>query len=120
MLGILKDAKMFARQPIKSARLLRGLPAVLRGLGYSDSWATGPSEGSDLPNDRGGKSLNSPNPLRSYFEAHHQGKGVWKWLHYFDVYNRHFSKFVGREINVVEVGVFSGGSLEMWREYFGP
>ena len=44
---------------------------------------------------------------------------VWKWKHYCDVYHRHFSKFVGREVHVLEVGIYSGGSLQMWREYFG-
>jgi hypothetical protein len=40
-------------------------------------------------------------------------------MHYFDIYHRHFSKFIGREVHVLEVGIHSGGSLSMWREYFG-
>jgi hypothetical protein len=59
------------------------------------------------------------NPLRAYFESHHSGRGIWKWEHYFDVYHRHLAKFVGTNVNVLEVGIFSGGSLGMWREYFG-
>jgi hypothetical protein len=55
----------------------------------------------------------------SYFNAHTEGPGVWKFLHYFDIYHRHFCKFVGREVHVLEVGIYSGGSLRMWREYFG-
>jgi hypothetical protein len=39
--------------------------------------------------------------------------------HYFDLYARHLAGFVGREVVVVEVGVYSGGSLEMWKSYFG-
>lgn len=35
-------------------------------------------------------------------------------------YHRHLQKFVGRRITIVEVGIYSGGSLDMWREYFGP
>ena len=42
-----------------------------------------------------------------------------KWRHYFDLYHRHLGKFVGRNPVVVEVGVDSGGSLAMWRHYFG-
>lgn len=57
--------------------------------------------------------------LKSYFDAHEEGRGIWKWNHYFDIYERHFSKFVGREVHVVEIGIYSGGSLEMWRSYFG-
>ncbi len=60
------------------------------------------------------------NPLLSYFNAHSEGAGIFKWLHYFDIYHRHFGKFVGREVHVMEVGVYSGGSLSMWKEYFGP
>jgi hypothetical protein len=60
-----------------------------------------------------------PNPLRSYVEAHHEGRGVYKGRHYFDVYVQHLARFVGREVVVVEVGVYSGGSLEMWQHYFG-
>jgi hypothetical protein len=49
-----------------------------------------------------------------------QGPGIWKWEHYFEIYHRHLAKFVGTAAHVVEVGVFSGGSLGMWRDYFGP
>ena len=59
------------------------------------------------------------NPLRSYFENHKEGPGIFKWIHYFDTYHRHFSKFVGRDVHVMEIGIWSGGSLHMWREYFG-
>ncbi len=60
------------------------------------------------------------NPLEAYFDAHHEGAGLWKWRHYFDIYHRHFSKFRGRKVTVLEIGVFSGGSLGMWQHYFGP
>jgi hypothetical protein len=59
-------------------------------------------------------------PLEAYFENHKEGPGIWKWRHYFDIYHRHLEKFIGKEVNIVEVGIFSGGSLGMWREYFGP
>jgi hypothetical protein len=59
------------------------------------------------------------NPLRDYFERN-AGATIDKWLHYFDIYDRHLARFRGRRITVVEVGVFQGGSLAMWRDYFGP
>lgn len=59
------------------------------------------------------------NPLLAYFNAHKEGAGIWKWMHYFDIYQRHFHKFAGREVHVLEVGIYGGGSLSMWREYFG-
>jgi hypothetical protein len=46
---------------------------------------------------------------------------VDKWEHYLDAYHRHFDRFRAQErVVVVEVGVQSGGSIEMWRRYFGP
>ena len=60
------------------------------------------------------------NPLRDFFESRREGRGIWKWVHYFDIYDRHFSRFRGQKVHVVEIGIYSGGSLDMWREYFGP
>jgi hypothetical protein len=60
-----------------------------------------------------------PNRLERYFDAHTDGPGIEKWRHYFEIYDRHFAKFVGSEVYVVEVGVSSGGSLPMWLDYFG-
>jgi SAM-dependent methyltransferase len=61
----------------------------------------------------------APNQLAAFFESHKEGPGICKWRHYFDIYHRHFSRFVGREVHVLEVGIYSGGSLLMWKEYFG-
>lgn len=60
------------------------------------------------------------NALKRYFSANESGPGIFKWLHYFEIYDRHFAKFRGREVNILEIGIFSGGSLGMWRKYFGP
>jgi Methyltransferase domain len=60
-----------------------------------------------------------PNRMAEYFDLHKEGPGITKWRHYFDIYHRHFCRFVGREVNVLEIGIYSGGSLLMWKEYFG-
>lgn len=60
-----------------------------------------------------------PNPLRAYFDRN-PGRLIDKWLHYFDVYHRHFARFRGKPVTMVEIGIFHGGSLEMWRDYLGP
>jgi hypothetical protein len=39
---------------------------------------------------------------------------------YFHVYEKLLSPYRGREITFVEVGVYNGGSLFMWRDFFGP
>lgn len=57
--------------------------------------------------------------LHRYF-LNNGGKRLHKWLHYFDVYERHLSRFRGRSPVMLEVGVFGGGSLAMWRDYLGP
>lgn len=59
------------------------------------------------------------NPLTQFFEGNGEGRLIHKWLHYFDVYDAHFREFVGRDITLVEFGVSHGGSLDMWRSYFG-
>ncbi len=113
----------FARNPRLSLRILRRLPFilhVLHGVDYGRRWVPPPEE--QILSDRldSGSLADAPNPLKSYFDSHKEGRGVWKWVHYFEIYHRHFSKFVGREVHVLEIGVYSGGSLQMWTEYFGP
>jgi hypothetical protein len=39
---------------------------------------------------------------------------------YFDVYDKIFSSYQNRDITFVEVGVLNGGSLFMWKKFFGP
>jgi predicted O-methyltransferase YrrM len=60
------------------------------------------------------------NELQRYFEANAGGPEIDKWLHYFEIYERHLAPFRGRPVRVLEIGVFHGGSLRMWRNYFGP
>jgi len=59
------------------------------------------------------------NPLKIIFDLHSPEKSIFKWEHYFDIYHRHLSKFINKKPVVLEIGVLGGGSLEMWREYFG-
>jgi hypothetical protein len=99
-------------------RILAGLPHRLRGARLVARWGARAAGGDSHP--KPGEIRDSPNPLRDYFDAHTEGPGVQKWLHYFEIYHRHLAKFVGRDPVVVEIGVFSSGSLPMWRHYFGP
>ncbi|RJF75741.1 class I SAM-dependent methyltransferase [Rhodopseudomonas palustris] len=48
------------------------------------------------------------------------GRIVHKWKHYFPAYERHFSKFVNSDVVFLEIGCGRGGSLELWKRYFGP
>jgi hypothetical protein len=56
--------------------------------------------------------------LEKYFRAN-EGRLIDKWAHYFDVYDRHLSRFREKEVVILEIGVYHGGSLRMWQEYFG-
>jgi len=58
------------------------------------------------------------NDLEIYFRNNTE-RIIFKWDHYFDVYERHFSRFRDKEIVVVEIGISQGGSLQMWKNYFG-
>lgn len=59
------------------------------------------------------------NDLEIYFREN-TGNLIHKWSHYFAIYDRHFSRFRGAAPNVIEFGVSHGGSLQMWKQYFGP
>jgi len=43
-----------------------------------------------------------------------------KWKHYFPIYERHFKDFVYKPVTFIEIGCGLGGSLPMWKRYFGP
>jgi 23S rRNA U2552 (ribose-2'-O)-methylase RlmE/FtsJ len=49
-----------------------------------------------------------------------QSKPIHKWAHYFPIYERHFAKFRNQFVTMFEIGVWKGGSLEMWQRYLGP
>lgn len=55
--------------------------------------------------------------LHRYF-LNNGDRRLHKWLHYFDIYERHFERFRNRPIRMLEIGVHGGGSLHMWRNYF--
>ena len=59
-------------------------------------------------------------PDNELFRIFSADTNVHKWHHYFDIYERHFSRFRDRPIKMLEIGVFRGGSLRMWKQYFHP
>jgi hypothetical protein len=50
----------------------------------------------------------------------HDKRVIHKWKHYFPIYERHFKDFVNRPVTFLEIGCGLGGSLQMWKQYFGP
>lgn len=70
------------------------------------------------PEERARLRADPPTPVhRAFFDP---GKRVaHKWAHYLDVYHRYLDGLRGRPIHMLEIGVLGGGSLDMWRRYFG-
>ena len=61
--------------------------------------------------------IRSSNDLeRFFFESKHRFMG--KPLHYYEVYDSAISRLRDRPIRMLEIGVFKGGSIQMWRSYF--
>jgi len=58
----------------------------------------------------------------------HRGRVAFKWVHYCEIYEQLLGPFTQgmrlpdgtqRPVRFLEIGVFKGGSLEVWREFFG-
>ncbi len=53
----------------------------------------------------------------------HRGGIAHKWHHYLEIYEHHFQRFRApraHPVRILELGVSAGGSLQIWRKYFGP
>lgn len=50
----------------------------------------------------------------------HQGRTIHKFKHYFPAYEAHFARYINRPLTFLEIGCGKGGSLQMWKRYFGP
>ena len=61
--------------------------------------------------------MNTSDTYKSYVKSPY--KSI-KHSIYFYSYDHFFSKYRNQNITFVEIGVLGGGSLFMWRDYFGP
>lgn len=104
--------KALAKQPRLFRQIARTLPTTCNAYQYTQSYKDAIPENNIVKKE-------GENPLWDYFQNHKVGHGIWKWEHYFDVYHKHLAKFAGKKVDVLEIGIYSGGSLEMWRTYFG-
>src|SRR2546425_10622753 len=78
----------------ETCKIIGRIPSILRGFALARGWKDSMLEGRRSTSILG----DPPNPLRTYFDSVVTGKGIWKWLHYFDIYHRHFQKFIGKEV----------------------
>jgi hypothetical protein len=60
-----------------------------------------------------------PTSIRELFYQH-EGNLVHKWDHYFEIYERYFGAYQGKTVNMLEIGISHGGSMQLWKKYFGP
>lgn len=87
------------------------------GLVYRTVKRTSGINSLHLPADEA-KSITPPSDLADLFYAH-GGRPIHKWTHYFAHYEQFFTRFRNTPVKMLEIGVFKGGSLELWRNYFG-
>lgn len=76
-----------------------------------DAWATA--------SDTEEFAANAGTEFARMFYAH-RGRRVAKWTPYLDAYDAHLSRYRGTDVGIFEIGVFEGGSLELWRDFLGP
>lgn len=58
------------------------------------------------------------NDLENFF-YNKSDRLIFKWDTYFKSYDKYFSKFRNKPLKILEIGVWKGGSLQMWKNYFG-
>ena len=107
--------KLLNKLLIKFGLLITKAPQLLsdKSLDTSDAFPAGLTEKVSV-----GEAAEAPqNPLFDIFSS---DENVHKWHHYFDIYTKHFGPYRDRPIKMLEIGVFRGGSLRMWKDYFHP
>ena len=118
MAGVTKAGVARALRNAPVIRALRRSP-LGNSLAHSSAWKWFGSARSSRSGRPGSvRVAGATNPLEAYFYAN-QGRLIHKWVHYFDIYDRHFASFRNKPVTVVEFGVSQGGSLQMWKHYFG-
>jgi len=68
--------------------------------------------------DRDEMLARAANPLEAIYYRH-EGRVAHKWHHYLELYDRHLGRFRGRPVRILELGIWHGGSLQIWKSYFG-
>ena len=95
----------------KLSRVARRVGYELQGVSDIHTFAGNPR---DIP-----QAERVATPMHKAFYENN-GAMVHKWRGYLDHYHQHLSRFIGSPVRVLEIGVSKGGSLQMWRRYFGP
>lgn len=59
------------------------------------------------------------NPLYEFLKKNQFQCQTDKSLQYLETYHEYFSKYRNKKVVFMEIGIFHGGSLKMWKDYFG-
>jgi hypothetical protein len=62
--------------------------------------------------------MNNMRPSLAQLYSSHSGNISDKWDIYLHIYNRILTRFLEKEVNLLEIGVQNGGSLEIWEKFF--
>jgi hypothetical protein len=75
------------RRPFRPLKRLSQQRATRRRYNSCNYWPGERSAGLEQPD----------NQLQAFFDNRKVGSAIWKWLHYFEIYERHFSRFRGKK-----------------------
>jgi hypothetical protein len=64
-------------------------------------------------------SVLATNPIYAHFIANRSGPVLDKWPHYFPIYATHLARYRNEKVRVLEIGVYRGGGLDLWKNYLG-
>ena len=108
--------KLLNKLLIRFGLLITKAPSLLadKSLPTSDSLPAALTEKTTVRAPQNGP---TGSELFAIFES---DTNVHKWFHYFDIYTRYFERYRAAPVRMLEIGVFRGGSLRMWKQYFHP
>lgn len=108
--------RLALRQRWRAARTAVAAPS--RPRRSMEDMAITPEQARHLAESRSDPTAGGLSPLEEILYAG-EGRLVHKWLHFPQVYERYLARYRGTPVRMLEIGVFQGGSLEMWRSYLG-
>lgn len=59
-------------------------------------------------------------PTGDLWELSKQYPLLGKWHHYYEIYEELLTKYRGKSLKILEIGVYYGDSLNLWHDFFGP
>lgn len=114
------------KNPISDLPILRNLvllprpPFITRRYPYRDRRRMLKVLGPELSREVSWSVSDAPAPDGQLASIFASTPNILKWLHYLPIYESVLSGFRSTPIKMLEIGVFRGGSLQLWRRYLHP